>query len=245
MVYYEPEVAVKELMNRFNDLSLKKEVSIFLGHLPQDFPLYPFAALARPIASARREDFHFFDVAQRLNLPAVWLEYQEDRFSASNIDKIGLCKTYVFRGWGRNGGPKLDRCDVVRNLDLCLGKKMKEIVTDKGESLVDFHHRIHAHAFSNGDGHYLDLSLWLKHWGKADNYYRPYLTLFICYGILFEEFDDEVSADFRENIFLPAWQNVCRIFGVAPLIVRLPWDQSLGWYPAELQNFFMGFEFRI
>ena len=240
MVYYQPDVAAKELSDRFNDPLLKKEVMNFINHLPQDFPSYPFAALSRPIASARREDLHFFDAAKQLNLPSVWLEYQEDRFSASNIDKAGLCKAYVLHGWGRKGGPKIERHDIVRDLGSCLKKTMKEIKTEQGESLVDFHHRLHCHAFPNGTGVRLDLSRWLKRWGNAENYYQHYLSLFISHGILFEEFDDEASAGFCESVFLPAWEKVRQIFGIAPLIVRLPWDQSLGWYPADLQPFFKG-----
>ncbi len=58
---------------------------------------------------------------------------------------------------------------------------------------------------------------------KADCFYEKDLLLYICHGILFENFLlDGKDGEFTKNIFLPAFEKVCKLTGLKPLIVPIP-----------------------
>ena len=57
----------------------------------------------------------------------------------------------------------------------------------------------------------------------AINYYTNFILLFICHGILFENFlfcGDE--GEFTKNILLPAFNKAHDLAGIKPLIVPIP-----------------------
>jgi len=68
-----------------------------------------------------------------------------------------------------------------------------------------------------------DNSQWLIKKGHKPADYYPYcLALFICHGILFENFSaDEKEKHFTNEVILPAMNKVKEHFGVKPLIVQL------------------------
>jgi hypothetical protein len=90
---------------------------------------------------------------------------------------------------------------------------------------VNFHKRLFEISGIALDGLlFYDASDWLKRNGaSADKYYERDLLLYICHGILFENFlltgDDR---KFTRDIFLPAFEKAYNLTGVKPLIVPIP-----------------------
>ncbi len=119
------------------------------------------------------------------------------------------------------------------------------IKTKWGESLADFHHRLLT--ISGLSIELSDASSWYRSNGKqAAGYYDKFLSLFLCHGILFENFitnEEErlvVSTIFRTVVY-PAFKKVVALFNEKPLIVRLlPVDQQKDryWqcYPLEFKE---------
>ena len=74
-----------------------------------------------------------------------------------------------------------------------------------------------------------DLSNFFYKMGKnASEYYPKYLALFIKDGILCENFlEDGREGVFTKKVFIPAFERVCKYFGIKPLIVRsIPKDEN-------------------
>jgi PAS domain S-box-containing protein len=82
-----------------------------------------------------------------------------------------------------------------------------------------------------------DFSDWLKrNGGSAEKYYQKYLTIFVCFGVLFENFftwGDE--ADLTNNLVLKNIEEIQKKFKVKPLIVKITdeLEGDLFWYTYE------------
>ncbi|MEK6673092.1 MAG: hypothetical protein AABY42_06395 [Nitrospirota bacterium] len=82
----------------------------------------------------------------------------------------------------------------------------------------------------------------MAHGKKAKEYYKYFLSLFICHGILFENFiTNEEEERFSKSVVFPAFRQVVADFGLKPLIVPLvPHSQAsdIYWrcYPAALEG---------
>ncbi len=88
-----------------------------------------------------------------------------------------------------------------------------------------------------------DATDWYRRNGnKSLSHYKPFLALFICHGVLFENFLTEgKERDFTFNVVLPAFKTVEQLFGMKPLIVRLlpresEADKKWMWYPGHLEK---------
>ena len=213
----------KILKERSGDVELKKKVDFFLrGNIPENLIDEPKAVLARPIISPDIEHFLFLELAKRIGLKTSSWEYLSDKFYTINDDKMALAKMKFAIG-------SKDKFDLVskkiisfKNIE---GKCFKDIKTLWGENLVDFHHRILKQ--SKSDIELFDGSEWYLSFGqKALDYYKYYLAVFICRGVLFENFicdnsEHESENGFSKNVFLPAVRDLVSMFGVKPLIVKL------------------------
>jgi hypothetical protein len=166
------------------------------------------------------------------------LEYNEDKFRAENFDKYYLGKMVFYHGLGKKGGRKSDVLKVV-NFDVAEGKNINTIQTLWGGNLVDFHHQLFK-PFSYM-AYYADCSSWIKrHGGKGSEFYASYLALFICFGVLFENFLLE-DRQLIEEMFMPAYEQLQQEFGLAPIIVPLSsfekeYDEYWRYYPGDLKD---------
>lgn len=243
-VYFSPEEARNELLLRRKDPVFLKAVINVIGELPYGLlENKPFAVLSRHVATARMEDVLFAEEMNRVGLTPTWIEYTHDLFTSANPDKNILWKMFIFKGQSKKGNEISARFRVISDPCSWERKRICDLVTPWGESLVAFHHRLRFEVFQpHLAGNVIDASYWLKgHGGKASLYYRAYLSLFMAHGVLcedFEEFPDQPESYswFRETIFLPSLEWVVKEFGVRPIIIRLPWRKHLDWYHPNVEQ---------
>lgn len=223
--------AISEVRARWEDTELKRKVEEFLGgDIPDVLRSGPKVVLVRYVASPNIEFRYFCDIAKLSGLGSVYFEYTEDKFVAKNPSKYYLCRLYSSNGSGR----VLKIVDFNKNE----GKRFREITTIGGKNLVDFHHGLLdiVMAKSNFQKPIVhDFSQWfLNHRNKDGLYYLHYLALFVCHGVLFENFlHDNKESDFTINTVVPAFKKIEEIFGVKPLIFPLQplkSEEEKNWY---------------
>ncbi len=223
LVYTPISVIKDEISRRWNDKDLRKRVNDFFGeNILSVMKDEQRSVLSRSIISPNKELEYFCDISKELGIKPLLLEY-DSKFVAKNPDKYHLCNLPFL-------DLDLDRSAVstIRNkvvdFNLYEGKYFKEIKTFRGDGIVNFHHDmlkikdpsfgIEIHEFSNWFNKTRNLS---------EYYYLYYLSLFVCNGVLFENFmlkDKEEYKFFHKNI-LPSFKKVTEIFGVKPLIYPL------------------------
>lgn len=224
-IYTTLEDAKVEIQKRWNDKDLRKKVAAYLSNaIPKPFESEPRAVLARNIASPDIEFLHFLKKSKAIRLSPVVLEYLEDKFFTMSPDKMGLCKMNLFYGKDKSGKNIIKKKNIIdfKHNDK---KKFNEIETIWGESLIDFHHSLidtEKNNFNLRDNVF-DVSTWYRHMGNnASDYYHFYLSLFICHGVLFENYiDDGCESKFTKNVFMPAFEKVEMELGLRPIIVAL------------------------
>lgn len=246
-IYTPLETASDEIWNRWADRKLREEVVRFIGSdLSCFIPNAPEAFLLRQFASPNHELFAFLDKAQSLALPPRILEYREDKYRSCNPDKYYLGKLRFCDGTGRNGGEKASAIKLI-DFDAAEGKALQEIRTLTGKSLIDVHHGLLAAAGMDGAINLTDMTRFYIQSGARAKYYYPYLlALFVCNGILFENFvENENEKRFLDAVVVPAFYTVNETFGLKPLIVRLlPNDSAdagryASYYPGYLKDHLM------
>jgi hypothetical protein len=106
--------------------------------------------------------------------------------------------------------------------------------------MVDYHHRILLSVLPNIL--LTDNTAWVKSMGgRPKLFYHRLLALFVCHGVMFENFLDEGDeGKFTCKIVRPAIEKVTNHFGLKPLIVRLLPEESEAdpywcWYPGHLE----------
>ena len=230
-IYTSLEDAKEEIWKRWNNLPLRRQVKEFLGKIPEVLN-EPKACLWRYIMTPNAEYNHFVETASQVNLKPLGWEYLEDKFVTINKDKLGLGKISISRGKNKNGDKMFIQRKII-DIKKHDGKKFSEIKALWGESFVDFHHRILKSVFSEIE--LFDSSSWLMSKGQnSKDYYNCFLSLFVCHGILFENYlKDGYEKEFTDEIIYPAIEKIKKIFGIKPLIVQLlPQDGegSKDWY---------------
>ena len=226
-VYTPLDEALKEIERRSHDESLKKKVLDFLpagipGPLQDKKGGIIFRQLATPNYEIKRF-IHIMDVLQGIH-PVIW-EYHNDKFTSNNECKHALGKMHFYSGKGKNGGLKIETMNVI-DFNVYNGKKIHEVQTLWGESLIDHHHGLLAAEYKDSlekPYHLFDSSEWFsKSGGSAKEYYRNFLALFVQNAILFENFMlDEKELGFTKETFLPSFIEVMKAAGHKPLIVAL------------------------
>jgi len=222
--------AKEEIWKRWNDKELRKKVEEYLGEIPEPFRKEPRVALSRSILSPNQELFYFLDLAKQSGLKPIGLEGIEDKFCTKNYDKVSLGKlSFLKCKNAEDGRSQVNVIDMV----ISDGKRFCDINTLWGENLVDFHHRMLS--LYNIDIETFDDFKWFNH-GKKKNsiidYYKKIFTLFLCYGILFENFIAKGNEkQFTDGIVARSYREIEEIFGVKPLIVPLlPLKDEDHWY---------------
>ena len=173
----------------------------------------------------------------------IW-EYYDDRFVMENRDKYALGRLGFYGGLGRNGGRRLEYVRIF-DVDAVNGRPFNQIRTFRGETLVEFHHRLLAAECPELGGEALfDGSAWFaSHGGSARLYYPAFVSLFLRHAILFETFvlKEDAECEFTRDVFLPVFQALYQKTGLKPLVVqaeREDWEGDDFWhlYPEPLRR---------
>ena len=243
-IYTPLSVAKKEIWKRWNNKELRKKVEDFLGgDVPEFLKDEPRACLGRNIASPNFETKYFIDLANEIDLFPIFIEHTNDKFVAKNPDKYYLVRLYFHNGNGKNKGDKISALNAI-DFNKYQGKEIKKIETLWGEKLVNFHHKILKDIFPNISYDIFDISkiLNLKN-KKMTKQYDKYLALFLCGGVLFENFLlNKGLENFAFEVVMPAVLKLEKKFGIKPLIVPLsPMDEqsNLYWwcYPETIKKY--------
>jgi len=237
--------AVRMLEERSGDESLEETVKNNLSvEIPSVLQKSSCAFLSRHVATPNYETRRFINLVEATQkLTPVLGEYIDDKFVSNNVLKHGLGRLGFYQGRDREGNMKTEFCNCI-DFNASNGKKISEIKTLWGQSLVDFHHEFFTKTYLAHDTMFFDASGWyLKAGGNAINYYHNLLLLFVRNGILFENFMlDKKELLFTKEIFLPAFIKIVQETGVKPLIVALEPTEIEGdifWncYPPESMSF--------
>lgn len=220
-------VAKKEIRRRWNDKELRKKVNNYLGgSVPDPFKKGPRSVLSRSIITPNQELFYFLDLAKSTELEPIGLEGIEDKFCTKNSDKVSLGKLSFLMNNGKGKVVKGDfgKMNVnVINMMSADGKKLCDIKTLWGEDLAGFHHRM-LDSYDAKIETFDDFK-WFARRNKRNNpdqYYENFLSLFVCHGILFENFHAKgKEEDFTRSIIIKNYKKIEEIFGCKPLIVPL------------------------
>lgn len=217
-VYTPLSKAVEILKERQNDKDLIKKVEDFLkGNMPEpmkDLNLY--AVQFRQIATPNYEGLRFLSIAGEYDLKPLICEYHDDILVSNNPYKYSLGMLHF-----SNNRPDQNEYMKIVDFSKYNGKSIRNISTLWEESLVNFHKNLFS--VVNKEPLLFDASPWFQeNGGKASLYYKNLLALFICHGILFENFSPNgKEREFSKNIVLPAIIDVLKLFGCKPLIVPL------------------------
>lgn len=240
---YTPFSQIKfELEKRRKDKDLMKKVEIFFGsNMPNFMGKYPHAVLSRSIATPNVELSYFLELSKELALDPLILEFP-DKLVAKNLSKYYLCKLFFFRKNKKGNSIVVDTKNII-NFNKDEGKELGKITTIYGDKLIDMHHKILLSKFPELKNKFIDFSDWFSKTRYISKYYYLYfLSLFVCHGVLFENFlfEDKEEANFIKDKFLPSFKQIESLFGVKPLIYPLlPFKQATNtyWhsYPEELK----------
>lgn len=221
-IYTPIEDIRKEIKKRWEDNELEKKVNDFLDNDIPDFLIdKPKALLMRQIQSPNLEFVRFIKMVNNNNLDFALPEYLDDVYIPENMVKYYLGKMYFDLGMGKNGGKKISNYTLI-NIAKSKGKKIKDIETNFGNKLVDFHHNILYSEFPETIGKTKDMTKWLNKNGRFPAFYYKLIVLALRNCIIFDSFilNDEEKY-MTKNIVLPAVKEIKQKFGVKPLIVRL------------------------
>jgi hypothetical protein len=229
-----------EIWRRWNDNKLKKEVEGYLGEIPEVFKNEPKTSLFRYIASPNLEFLLANKTAYMAGLKLVFMEFLKDKFCTRNPDKVHLGKIRFIKNdkskkyiMAKENIIDLEKSD---NVTLC------DIKTHKGESLIDFHHKLFLENYP--DIELFDVSHFKSNGETSFEVYMKVFSLFITNGILLENYCINSNQDERKftlEVVKPAFDEIRKIFGVKPLIVRLvdileEGDMYWQCYPFDLKD---------
>jgi hypothetical protein len=235
-IYTPLREAMQELADRSCNGELSRKMnSLMLNGVPKILNDRESAVIFRQVATPNYETIKFLNILSvNQYLQPVFWEYYEDKFTSNNEYKRSLGKMSFHAGTGKKGGAKLNHHTII-NFNLYNGKKISEVKTLWGESLIDFHHKLFPLIYPN-KAVFFDASSWFRDsGGSAKDYYKSFLRLFVKNAILFEYFmlDDEEECEFTRKVFLPAFDEVLEETGYKPLIVPLVWSGKEKWSENE------------
>jgi hypothetical protein len=212
-MYTPLEEAKKEVWKRWNDADLRRRVQEYVREVPEVLCTAPKAVLYRALTTPNFECLLFDKISKSIGLQSLFLEYLEDKFCVMNPDKVAMGKITFYHGKGKRNGHKTTIEKVV-DFNLCSGNQFDSISTSWGMDFVGFHRHLLILKMKSLQKY--DLASWCKeHGGKPSTYYHLVMALFICHGILFENFLDEGDEGvFTHEIVRPAFQRVTKHFGL-------------------------------
>jgi hypothetical protein len=223
-VYTPWREAFVEIERRRTDARLQAYIETILKHgIPESMVGKKSIVLFRHIATPNYEVNRFIACADTFtDFEPQILEYTEDLFNDRNQWKYFLGKLRFQRGMGKNGERIFENVNII-NFNESNNKKISSVVTHWGQSLVDFHHEMFKARFKDFTHVPSDISHWLHKYGMSSReYYKPFLTMFLRDGILFDNIRLDVKErKFTETIILPLMCEIEEESGYKPLIVTL------------------------
>ena len=218
-IYTPLEEAKEKIWRRWNDQALKEQVTRFLGDIPVVFQAGPRACYDRNVISPNNEFIEFLSLSSTTHLKPLGFEYIADKFVSNNMDKYYLGIMPFLKGLNRKN-QRIYQYRRIIDHNKFNGESFKNVATIWGENIVDFHHRLISIKLLAIDQY--DASSWLMLNGKkASDYYLKFLALFICHGILFDNYDGGEEEEFDRQVVFPAIGEITKIFHLKPLIVQL------------------------
>lgn len=214
--------AIEEIKRRREDPVLFEKVNDFLeGDIPKHFISdEPVLYLARHLVTPNYETLHFVEKASKTGLPVVIGQDTEDIFSPNNTLKKNLGKLPITVGKSSSHQEIFENVNII-DLSEAQGKRICDIETLFGESLVEFHQQLFK-ALCPHVVELVDEKEWVtKHIRNnlAQNY-KYQLAPLIVHGIMFEFYEPE-DEYFVDNILIPSFLEVEKHFGLPPLIVNI------------------------
>lgn len=213
----------REVERRWNDKVLRKKVDDFFGKkMLEVMAKKPHAVFSRTMGTPNQELKYFLDLSKEVKLEPLILEY-DNKFVAKNKDSYHLCRLHFYEQLNGKGFMPFSTVKLV-DFNSEEGKFFDMVETICGGKLVDFHHEILYKHFPKIKNKTYNFTKWFNATRKlTEYYYLYYLSLFVCHGVLFENFliDDEFESDFTMKKFLPSFKKIEKMFGVKPLIYPL------------------------
>jgi len=234
-IYTPIEELREELRRRSSDKKLRREVEDFVGgDMLRLFGKRPKAVLSQYVITPGHNVFSFFELAKKVNLEPLLLEYPDDKLVAKNLEKYLLGLLYFSDTRQLTSFANVPRIKII-DYNSEEGKKIKVSKTLWGEGLLEFHHQLFNAVFPGNLNIIHDFSGWFKATRHLTEYYYLYfLSLFICHGVLFENIEiDGREEDFSKTKILPSFYKLTEHFGLKPLIHPLiPLDtyEDLYWW---------------
>jgi len=223
-VYTKLSDAVKILEERQKDKKLKAKIEKLLENdIPEPFCFIDkYAVNGKQIATPNFDVRFFLNLVNEEKLKPLFWEFYDDKFTSNNPFKYSLGKLIIFE--------KIKSKIIKRRINIIDfnkydGKKLRDIKTIWGESLINFHKRLfNFYGYNTKKLLFYDGSYWLnKHGKEASSFYEKDLLLYVYHGILFENYIlNGKEGEFTKNIFLKSFLNVQEITGCKPLIVPIP-----------------------
>ncbi len=229
-----------EMERRRNDPVLMAKVEELFKEvgLPCALPT-PRAFFSPSIATPNLETQYFLDLARDLSLPPCFLECP-GAFVTVNKNKYHAGMLYFYTDKEKRA---ITSGQKLVDFDLYQGEQIMDVKTVTGDSLLDFHHELLYMYNPSLRGSIINFNDWFIKVRDLDLYYFYYLALFVCHGVLFENFlqDDSHETPFILNKVLPSFNRVCEVLGVRPLICPLlPFEHEndIDWlaYPEVVKN---------
>jgi len=222
--FYTPaEDAGRMIQERWQNRDLRKQVEERFG---KDIPMAvlngPNGVLWRQIGTPDREFGRFLDLANEANIQPLCLETVEDKFVAENFTKLGLTNLPIMTGATKDGKTIAEKIKIV-DFNESGGKRLCDIQTLWGESLVDFHHWFLGAVFPTTKNKVVDIYKWIKNNGATPEQYYPAVMAFaLAHYILFDDYDLLAAEDeFTTDAVLPAFKKIEAEFGLRPLVVKI------------------------
>lgn len=221
-IYSTIEEIELELPQRLANTDLRERVSKAFS-VPPSFienTDSQYAFVSRPVITPNQEIKMFIETIRHFPLTPKLLEYP-GTFVLHNKEKRGLAEIRAHTHNKEQGHNPSFRIVDFREWEGC---DITKITTNKGERLIDAHHKIFEDVYPNLGPHIIDFSEWFNSSRKRPGlYYFEYLCLFLRNGVLFENFlhnDKRESYFFKEKI-LPSFNRIVDEFGIKPLIFPL------------------------
>lgn len=220
-IYTPLSVAKEEIRRRWADKDLRKKVEEFFGVVPEAFQDGLNAALFRFVATPNLECALAQDMASLADLNFVFMEFLNDKFCTRNADKVHLGRMSFFDDKNNRQAETGSRKKVI-DLVQSEGVRFKDMKTLDGGSFVDFHHNLFQ--MKGDDLRTFDVSHFKTNGETALEVYMKVFSLFVCHGILFENYFLDIDPDerrFTKEVIVPVFEIVHKKFGVKPLIVPI------------------------
>ncbi len=222
-VYTSLPDAIQELERRRADPKLRERIEAALNHdIPAPLRTDPRAVLFRQVITPNYETRRFLSITDSLPIKPLFFDHSDDKYVANNEWKYHLGRLCFYKGQDQSGNAQKEYLKII-DFNAYDGKPISSVRTFSNESLVDFHRSFFLSRFPDHEQDLFFASPWIqKQRLEGNGYYESVLMLFLCHGILFENFMlDSKEARFTRDIFLPAFIKVHKRFRLKPLIVNL------------------------